>query len=658
MMIERRGTIKMNGKDHTLLWDNASIKVLDVRRKILRWGEDLRNYKMPSNGFIFISRGQAQVQLDHIEYIIQQFQVIHSGKGTILDIILTENELEYYLIFYKASIPSSSRQEILRLLETNNPFHLQYSFVPSYPISLFHRVKLMEQEWNRAEALDRFYVKSLFYQFIYSVLKQLQRQEVDVIEPDLVAQVVMYIQEHYAQSITLESISANLNYSVPHVSSLFKKKTGYSVIDYLIRTRLDIAAKLLVETDATLKEIALSIGYKDPYYFSRLFKKYKGVSPLRFRKREVNLLQEVDSPQNAIGLSIVWRQIWRYIDSDNHYQYSGEEDLHMHRGSKASLAATALLCITLLLSACTGGAANLNNETTGQNQTVLENQAASSSETRVYKDSQGTEIDIPTKPEQIVLQGNAIGDLLALGIEPVGVDHRFIDSGVLENKGKISATDIGFPTNLEKVLSLNPDLIMLSYVMDKEVEEASKIAPTVVFDGMLPLKERFPIIADIVGKKAEGEQQLKKYEEDVEAMWQKLRANGTVAEGETAVVLQYFWNKNMYVMKTGGVADLLYQPTGFAMDEKVQALQPNSGPYIQISEESMHDTLVGDYLFVLLSADKEAQKAFEELQQKPLWNSLPAVKNNKIYYIEDKWNYDDMTTSEMLLEEFPNMLVK
>ncbi|WP_167395993.1 hypothetical protein [Lysinibacillus parviboronicapiens] len=50
----------------------------------------------------------------------------------------------------------------------------------------------------------------------------------------------------------------------------------------------------------------------------------------------------------------------------------------------------------------------------------------------------------------------------------------------------------------------------------------------------------------------------------------------------------------MYVMKTGGVADLLYQPEGFAMDEKVQALQPNSGPYIHISEESMHDTLVGN----------------------------------------------------------------
>lgn len=65
-----------------------------------------------------------------------------------------------------------------------------------------------------------------------------------------------------------------------------------------------------------------------------------------------------------------------------------------------------------------------------------------------------------------------------------------------------------------------------------------------------------------------------------------------------------------------------------------------------------------DSFFVLLYADKEAQNAFEKLKQEPLWNSLPAVKNNKVYFIEDKWNYDDMTTSNMLLKEFPNMLKK
>lgn len=91
----------MNVDDHIYLWDHAAIKVLDVRHQVLRMDETLQPYKMPSNGFIFVSRGRAQVQLNQIEYIIQQFQVIHGSKGTILDIFLTEDELEYYLIFIK-----------------------------------------------------------------------------------------------------------------------------------------------------------------------------------------------------------------------------------------------------------------------------------------------------------------------------------------------------------------------------------------------------------------------------------------------------------------------------------------------------------------------------------------------------------------------------
>lgn len=133
----------------------------------------------------------------------------------------------------------------------------------------------MEQEWRKSGGIDRFHVKSLFYQFVHNLLQQLHSQGIDMMKPDLVGQVMKYLQEHYAQALTLESIAANLNYSVPYLASIFKKKTGYSVIDYLIQIRLDIAANLLVETDATLKEIAENVGYKDPYYLSRLFKKHR-----------------------------------------------------------------------------------------------------------------------------------------------------------------------------------------------------------------------------------------------------------------------------------------------------------------------------------------------------------------------------------------------
>ncbi|QDX93982.1 ABC transporter substrate-binding protein [Brevibacillus laterosporus] len=57
---------------------------------------------------------------------------------------------------------------------------------------------------------------------------------------------------------------------------------------------------------------------------------------------------------------------------------------------------------------------------------TADNQASALSATRIYKDSQGHQVDIPAKPQCIVLQGNPIGDLLALGIQPIGIGRRFI----------------------------------------------------------------------------------------------------------------------------------------------------------------------------------------------------------------------------------------
>ncbi|MGM0714384.1 helix-turn-helix domain-containing protein [Brevibacillus parabrevis] len=95
-----------------------------------------------------------------------------------------------------------------------------------------------------------------------------------------------------------------LRYSVSHLSALFKKKTGYSLIDYLIRVRMEKAASLLVETDRQLREIAESVGYREPYYFGRLFKKVYGISPARFRATKAQTPQTADRPATIIGSSI------------------------------------------------------------------------------------------------------------------------------------------------------------------------------------------------------------------------------------------------------------------------------------------------------------------------------------------------------------------
>ena len=63
------------------LWNQASIKVFDIRYTRMKKNKSLRNYKLPAIVFLFATKGSVEIQLDNIDYTLKKFQVIHSGKG-------------------------------------------------------------------------------------------------------------------------------------------------------------------------------------------------------------------------------------------------------------------------------------------------------------------------------------------------------------------------------------------------------------------------------------------------------------------------------------------------------------------------------------------------------------------------------------------------
>jgi AraC-like DNA-binding protein len=81
----------------------------------------------------------------------------------------------------------------------------------------------------------------------------------------------------------VEEIAKEFHYSSSHYTALFKKKTGLSPIDYFIRMKIYYACQLLTQRELIIKEIADKIGYDDPYYFSRIFKKVTGKSPAQYK---------------------------------------------------------------------------------------------------------------------------------------------------------------------------------------------------------------------------------------------------------------------------------------------------------------------------------------------------------------------------------------
>lgn len=100
---------------------------------------------------------------------------------------------------------------------------------------------------------------------------------------DIVDEALLYMQQHVNETLTLQHLCDHTHYSPSRFSNLFRQKTGYAPIDYFIQMKMQKASQLLDFTDKPVKDVAASIGFDDPYYFSRRFTKTFGISPTKYR---------------------------------------------------------------------------------------------------------------------------------------------------------------------------------------------------------------------------------------------------------------------------------------------------------------------------------------------------------------------------------------
>ena len=135
---------------------------------------------------------------------------------------------------------------------------------------------------------DLRYASSLLHYFLASMryLKQYRRANVDT-SIDIVEQAIHYMRENIEQHIAMDDVLHYVGYSQSHFTNLFKRKTGMSPLSYLNRLKVEYACHLLQTTDLRVNQICYKVGFEDPLYFSRLFSKIMGISPIKFRETSV-----------------------------------------------------------------------------------------------------------------------------------------------------------------------------------------------------------------------------------------------------------------------------------------------------------------------------------------------------------------------------------
>ncbi|MFE6074437.1 ABC transporter substrate-binding protein [Paenibacillus sp. NPDC057886] len=315
-----------------------------------------------------------------------------------------------------------------------------------------------------------------------------------------------------------------------------------------------------------------------------------------------------------------------------------------------------MLAIIMILAACNSGTGSGTTEpaAAGSESTTssTETNTESSDATRIYKSLSG-DVEIPAEPKRIVTD-MYVSDLLALGIKPVGSIKYYLENPFyadqvegIENIGDRGAV------SLEKVVALDPDLIITYSDKAEEIESYQKIAPTVVipYGTFTNVEDEIRGFGELMNKSEEAEAWLKTYDERIEAARAKVKA--VIKPEETFSILEVS-DKSYYGYgdNFGRGGQAVYRALELAPLEITKKELMGDTQWKEISREVVGD-YAGDHIFLTVGENNK------NYQGDSIWQSLPAVKNNQVYELEeDRYWYFDPIAIQGQAEEFADMIVE
>lgn len=144
------------------------------------------------------------------------------------------------------------------------------------------------QSWNTKLPGYEFVAKTLLQQLIIAIAQNTKKQSQNYSTSLKVEKIINYMHQKINEKVNLNEFSDLVQLSPAYLSRAFKGITGYSIIEFFNKMKIDKAKELIVEGDIKIKEVAQSLGFTDEFYFSRIFKRMTGISPSEFQSKNVH----------------------------------------------------------------------------------------------------------------------------------------------------------------------------------------------------------------------------------------------------------------------------------------------------------------------------------------------------------------------------------
>ncbi|MEO6455400.1 MAG: AraC family transcriptional regulator [Ginsengibacter sp.] len=188
-----------------------------------------------------------------------------------------------YWIHFKGNISNA----IINLVQKQTGGYKGFIQYSENSIQLFNE---MYNQMERGYSTDNLmYSNMCLWHFLTSIIynnKYIPNEKLN--GKDEIDRAIDFLSTRIDQTLTLEEIAGFVNLSASHFSYLFKKKTGFSPIEYFNHLKVQKACQYLLFTNLRMKEISLELGISDPYYFSRMFTKVMGIPPSEYKVKRIH----------------------------------------------------------------------------------------------------------------------------------------------------------------------------------------------------------------------------------------------------------------------------------------------------------------------------------------------------------------------------------
>ena len=239
------------------------------------------NSKLEKNLLAYCTKGSGIVQIlgEQIPVSNDQFFIIPKGEG-----------FKFYSIWDVNTQLLTAYFDGRKAKQLGKEFSVVRNLIPSVNNRVANREMLFDEIFNNLskgyhdENLEyvNFCFGHLLATFIYA--NKTSDDIADESNP-VVRRAINYLEKNLNKKLSLNQLADEVGYSPTYFTTLFKKETNYSPISYFSHLKIVKACELLDYTRMKVKEISFHLGYSDPYYFTKDFKKKMGMSPRNYRNR-------------------------------------------------------------------------------------------------------------------------------------------------------------------------------------------------------------------------------------------------------------------------------------------------------------------------------------------------------------------------------------